>query len=57
MARKKTEEQLVKKMVVDFIFGTDLSIRNGWSNDFKIIGHFTYLGLFDLKGNLLPKII
>ncbi len=44
-------------MVVDFIFGTDLSIRNGWSNDFKIIGHFTYLGLFDLKGNLLPKII
>ena len=56
MQRKKSEQMIVKKMITDFIFGTELTMRNGWSKDFKLIGHYYFCGLFDLKGNHLPDI-
>jgi hypothetical protein len=56
MASKKTPQETMKKILFDFVFGSDLSLRNGWAKDFKILGRLTYTGLIDVKGNPMPEL-
>jgi hypothetical protein len=47
---KKISEQIIEKIIEEYLYGTDLSIRNGKADKFKIIANFSIKGFVDSNG-------